>query len=131
MGHWRGGAGGVWLVGCGGWGGGSLGGGPPTGTGGNVGTGRVRGGGGLVGTGGGGSGPTNFCREVDVPFYAPSRPAVLLLVDRSRSMNDDSNEMSCTGGGGAPPHGGLLSPATDTPVTPPPRGETGLGPVCR
>jgi hypothetical protein len=114
------------MLACAGCEGASLGGGHPTGSGGNVGTGGVRGRGGSVGSGAGGSGPTNFCGEVDVPLYAPVRPNVLVLLDRSSSMNDDSNEVSCTGGCGATSKWALLSAKIDHLVTTHPSVNWGL-----
>jgi len=116
---------GVCMLACAGClGGGSLGGDGPTGSGGSVGTGGVRGRGGSVGTGG--TGPTRFCGEVDVPLYTSARVDVLLLLDRSSSMNDDSNEMSCSGGCGASSKWALLSATIDRLVTTHPSVNWGL-----
>ena len=93
------------MLACAGCGGESLGGGHPTGSGGSV------------GTGSGGTGAATFCGEVDVPLYASPRPDVLLLVDRSKSMNDDSDEMTCTGGCGASSKWALVSAAINRLVT--------------
>jgi hypothetical protein len=57
--------------------------------------------GGAVGTGGLGSGAGPFCATVNFGITAPVAPDVLIVMDRSSSMNDDSNEMICTGGCGA------------------------------
>jgi hypothetical protein len=131
MGRLRGLGLGVWLVaaaGC--FGGESLGGSRPSGTGGTGATGSTAaaggsfatGGGGVNGTGGdlgaGGTGMAgSFCGEYDVAVFQPLRPDILLLVDRSSSMNDDSNEMSCTGGCGATSKWALLSAEINRLVT--------------
>jgi hypothetical protein len=75
------------------------------------------GGGGVLGTGGevgqGGTGPAQFCGEVSDPVALPAAPDVLILLDRSSSMNDDSNEMVCTGGCGASSKWAVLSAAIE------------------
>jgi hypothetical protein len=117
MGHWRGLAVGVCMLAGAGCGSESLGGVHPTGSGGSVGSGGVRAMGGTIGTGSGGTGPGMYCGEVDVPVYAPARPNILVLLDRSSSMNDDSDEASCPGGCGATSKWALLSAKIDRLVT--------------
>jgi hypothetical protein len=138
MGHWRGLAMGVCMLACAGClGGGSLGDHHPVGSGGSRGTGGLSGTdgepdasfAGTTGTGSfgaGGAGPARFCGEYDLTIYPPARPAVLLLLDRSSSMNDDSDEMHCTGGCGAVSKWALLSAAIDRVVSTHPSVNWGL-----
>ena len=82
---------------------------------GDVGGTSATGGGGVLGTGGdvgqGGTGPAQFCGEAGQPFALPPAPDVLILLDRSSSMNDDSNGMTCTGGCGPSSKWAVLSAA--------------------
>ncbi len=52
-----------------------------------------------------------FCDTLYFGVAAPVRPDILLVLDRASSMNDESNEMSCTGGCGAKSKWSLLSTA--------------------
>ena len=116
---------GAWMVAAAGClGGESLGGHHPTGSGGTGATGGsfTTGGGGVNGTGGdvgaGGTGLAgSFCGESDVFVAQPTPPDILLLLDRSSSMNDDSNEMHCTGGCGPTSKWALLSAEINRLVT--------------
>jgi len=67
--------------------------------------------GGAVGTGGGGSGEEPFCGTANLVITGSARPSILIVMDRSTSMNDDSNEMICTGGCGATSKWALASAA--------------------
>ena len=93
----------------GGSGGDAGGGGDVVGNGGDVGTGF----GGALGDGGavgaGGTGP--FCGSVET-VVAPV-PDVLVLLDRSSSMNDDTSGTSCTGGCGPTSKWAVLGAALD------------------
>jgi hypothetical protein len=62
-----------------------------------------------------GTGPDGgpFCGTLYFGVAAPVRPDILIVADRSSSMNDDSNEMSCPGGCGANSKWALLSAAID------------------
>ena len=71
--------------------------------------------GGAVGTGGLGSGGGSFCGIVNLVRATPVPPDILIVMDRSSSMNDDSNEMVCTGGCGASSKWALASAAIDRP----------------
>ncbi len=67
--------------------------------------------GGAVGTGGVGSSGGPFCGTVGIVITGSARSSVLIVMDRSSSMNDDSNEMVCTGGCGASSKWALASAA--------------------
>ena len=69
-----------------------------------------------------------FCGTLYFGVTAPVRPDILLLLDRSSSMNDDSNEMSCTGGCGANSKWSLLSAAIGRIVSNHPSVNWGLAP---
>ena len=69
-----------------------------------------------------------FCGTLYSGVTAPVRPDILLLLDRSSSMNDDSNETSCTGGCGAKSKWALLSAAIGRMVTNHPLVNWGLAP---
>ena len=69
-----------------------------------------------------------FCGTLYFGVTAPVRPDILLLPDRSSSMNDDSNEVSCTGGCGASSKWALLSAAIGRMVTNHPLVNWGLAP---
>src|ERR1700689_3740890 len=85
--------------------GGSGGSSPTGGVGGDV--------GGTSGGIGGDIGPGEpFCGVGTTPVQPPTSD-VLILMDRSSSMNDDSNEMTCTGGCGATSKWSLLSAAVE------------------
>ena len=90
--------------------GGSGGSSPTGGVGGDVG-GTTGGIGGTIGAGGG-----MFCGSYTMPIQPPFSD-VLILMDRSSSMNDDSTEMSCTGGCGATSKWSLLAAAVSNLVT--------------
>jgi hypothetical protein len=67
--------------------------------------------GGAVGTGGVGSSGEPFCGTVGIVITGSARSSVLIVMERSSSMNDDSNEMVCTGGCGASSKWALASAA--------------------
>jgi hypothetical protein len=106
----------VAVVGCGGE---PLGGHQPVATGGTGMTasgGRGAGPGGELGSGGAGGGP--FCGEsTNVIISPPVPPDILILMDRSSSLNDDASEMACSGGCGPGSKWALLSAAIDNLVT--------------
>jgi hypothetical protein len=102
------------ALGCGGE---SLAGRSPAGTGG----GGMSATGGTFGTGAGGDlgiDRTPFCGEMQAfPVSAPVPPDILILMDRSSSLLDDSTGMSCTGGCGARSKWALLTAAIEKLVT--------------
>ena len=69
-----------------------------------------------------------FCGTLYFGVTAPVRPDILLLLDRSSSMNDDSNETSCTGGCGTKSKWSLLSAAIGRMVANHPSVNWGLAP---
>lgn len=118
------------LTGCldGGLGGGeSLGNFHPGGLGG-AGAAASSGAGGTNGVFGNGPDGGPFCGTLYFGVVVPVRPDILIVADRSSSMNDDSNEMSCTGGCGANSKWTLLSAAIDRVVTNHPSVNWGLAP---
>jgi hypothetical protein len=64
-----------------------------------IGTGQGLSGGG-AGTSGSGTGGTTSCGQATVPIM-PLPPDILIVEDRSGSMNDDQNDKGCNGGCGA------------------------------
>jgi hypothetical protein len=109
-------------------GGESLGGAGTPGAGGTSGSTGATGGGGAggdgplpIGTGSAGS----FCSVQTVPVM-PSIPDVLILMDRSSSMNDDGNGMTCAGGCGPSSKWSLLSAAVEDLMAQNPRVNWGL-----
>jgi hypothetical protein len=127
------------LAGClnGGLGGESLGGKYHPGGLGGAGAGASSGSGGTNGTFGAG-GPTGtfgpgpdgapFCGTLYFGVVVPVRPDILLVLDRASSMNDDSNEMSCSGGCGASSKWAVLSAAIGQMITDHPSVNWGLAP---
>jgi hypothetical protein len=119
------------LAGCLG-GGQSLGGQYHPGGLGGAGAGASSGGGGTNGSSGAGAdagenaGP--FCGTLYSGVVAPVRADILIVLDRSSSMNDDSNEMSCAGGCGSNSKWALLSAAISRMVTNHPSVNWGLAP---
>ncbi len=112
-------------LGCGGE---SLGGAGPQGAGGTSGSYGASGGGGAggdvptqIGTGSGGS----SCGAQSIPLM-PSTSEVLILMDRSSSMNDDVNGTACAGGCGANSKWSLLSAAVENLVEQNPQINWGL-----
>ena len=69
-----------------------------------------------------------FCDTLYFAVAAPVRPDILLVLDRSSSMNDDSNETSCAGGCGAKSKWALLSAAIGRMVIDHPSLNWGLAP---
>ena len=93
----------------GGSGGGLVGAGGVTGSAGGV-SGSAGGTGGDVG---GSGGPAPFCGMVASYAEPALRSDILIVLDRSSSMNDDSNETACTGGCGPSSKFAFLSAALD------------------
>jgi hypothetical protein len=79
--------------------GGAVGAGGRPGTGGAAGRPATGGAGGASGAGGGsgGAGVAQFCGHATTTIGSSVRPDVLVVFDRSSSMNDDPNEVSCPG----------------------------------
>ncbi|HSY39183.1 MAG TPA: hypothetical protein VLA79_06625, partial [Polyangia bacterium] len=107
---------------------GGLGGAGAAASSGSAGTNGSFGAGGPNGSFGPGPDGAPFCGTLYSGVVAPVRPDILLLLDRSSSMNDDSNEMSCTGGCGANSKWALLSAAIGRMVTNHPLVNWGLAP---
>jgi hypothetical protein len=98
------------VLACAGCGGEQLGGHPPSGTGGS-GTPGFGGTTGVAGAGGSGS----FCGAVQtVSVPKPLPPDILIVMDRSSSLLQDSYGMSCTGGCGPTSKWALLSSAVES-----------------
>ena len=114
------------LAGClsGGLGGEPLGKYHPGGLGG-AGAGASSGSGGTNGAFGPGPNGEPFCGTLYFGVASVQRD-ILIVMDRSSSMNDDSNEMSCTGGCGSSSKWALLSAAIDRLVTAHPSVNWGL-----
>ncbi|HEX3902218.1 MAG TPA: VWA domain-containing protein [Polyangia bacterium] len=75
-------------------------------------TGSAGGTGGEIGEGGS-SGPAQFCGSVASYPEPALRSDILIVLDRSSSMNDDSNEVGCQGGCGPSSKFAVLSAALD------------------
>jgi hypothetical protein len=93
---------------------------------GSGGTGAASATGGVLGTGGLGAGGEPFCGTINFVGIAPVPPDILIVMDRSSSMNDDSNEMSCAGGCGASSKWALATAAIDSLVSANPTVNWGL-----